>query len=144
MSTVASMAPIHPGEILAEDYLAPLGITQHALAVALHVPPRRGSTACVAPRVGCAGRADVSVRVARLVRCPCRRKNAARASITRCVITTPRYGRDRTSPWCISTCSSRCSGATNSHSSPDSRNRTDRAWATMSSVTDGTAPIQPG
>lgn len=42
METVTgSTAPIHPGEILAEEYLAPLGISQHGLAVALHVPPRR-------------------------------------------------------------------------------------------------------
>jgi len=38
---MVSIAPIHPGEILAEEYLAPLGITQHALAVAIGVPPRR-------------------------------------------------------------------------------------------------------
>jgi antitoxin HigA-1 len=41
MNTAAPIAPIHPGEILAEEYLAPLDITQHALAVAIHVPPRR-------------------------------------------------------------------------------------------------------
>lgn len=41
MSTTASMSPIHPGEILAEEYLAPLGITQHKLAVDIGVPPRR-------------------------------------------------------------------------------------------------------
>ena len=35
------MPPIHPGEILAEEYLAPLGITQHRLAVDIRVPPRR-------------------------------------------------------------------------------------------------------
>lgn len=35
------MAPIHPGEVLAEEYLAPLGVTQHRLAVAIGVPPRR-------------------------------------------------------------------------------------------------------
>lgn len=40
MST-ASMAPIHPGEVTAEEYLAPLGVTQHKLAVAIGVPPRR-------------------------------------------------------------------------------------------------------
>jgi addiction module HigA family antidote len=40
MST-AFMSPIHPGEILAEEYLGPLGITQHKLAVAIGVPPRR-------------------------------------------------------------------------------------------------------
>lgn len=37
----ATMPPIHPGEILAEDYLAPLGVTQHRVAVAIGVPPRR-------------------------------------------------------------------------------------------------------
>jgi plasmid maintenance system antidote protein VapI len=28
MSTTAALAPIHPGEILAEEYLIPLGVTQ--------------------------------------------------------------------------------------------------------------------
>ncbi len=41
MSTTATMPPIHPGEILAEEYLEPLGITQHKLAVDVKVPPRR-------------------------------------------------------------------------------------------------------
>lgn len=36
-----SMPPVHPGEILAEEYLDPLGVTQHRLAVAIGVPPRR-------------------------------------------------------------------------------------------------------
>lgn len=36
-----TMPPIHPGEILAEEYLTPLGVTQHRLAVAIRVPPRR-------------------------------------------------------------------------------------------------------
>ena len=35
------MPPIHPGEILAEEYLTPLGVTQHRLAVSIGVPPRR-------------------------------------------------------------------------------------------------------
>jgi antitoxin HigA-1 len=35
------MPPIHPGEVLMEDYLEPLGITQHRLAIAIGVPPRR-------------------------------------------------------------------------------------------------------
>ena len=35
------MRPIHPGEILREDYLAPLGLTPHALAVAMRVPASR-------------------------------------------------------------------------------------------------------
>jgi antitoxin HigA-1 len=39
--TATSMQPVHPGEVLAEEYLAPLGITQHKLAVSIGVPPRR-------------------------------------------------------------------------------------------------------
>ena len=35
------MRPIHPGEILREDFLAPLGMTPHALSKALNVPPAR-------------------------------------------------------------------------------------------------------
>lgn len=34
-------APIHPGEVLALDFLEPLGLSQYALAKALAVPPRR-------------------------------------------------------------------------------------------------------
>ncbi len=33
--------PIHPGEILMEDFLEGFGITQHRLAVSIGVPPRR-------------------------------------------------------------------------------------------------------
>ncbi len=35
------MRPIHPGEILREEYLAPLGMTPHALAMELRVPAPR-------------------------------------------------------------------------------------------------------
>ena len=38
---MATMAPIHPGEILAEDFLTPLEVTQHHLAVSIGVSPRR-------------------------------------------------------------------------------------------------------
>ena len=31
----------HPGEILAEEFMKPMGITQNALARAIGVPPRR-------------------------------------------------------------------------------------------------------
>jgi antitoxin HigA-1 len=41
MSATDSVSPIHPGEILTEEYLAPWGITQHKLAVDIGVPPRR-------------------------------------------------------------------------------------------------------
>ena len=35
------MRAIHPGEILREDYLLPLGMSANALARALHVTPAR-------------------------------------------------------------------------------------------------------
>jgi len=35
------LAPIHPGEILLEEFLQPLGISQYRLAKATSVPPRR-------------------------------------------------------------------------------------------------------
>ena len=35
------LAPIHPGEVLIEDFIEPLGVTQHSVAIALGVPPRR-------------------------------------------------------------------------------------------------------
>ncbi len=33
--------PIHPGEILLEDFLEPMGISQYKLAKNISVPPRR-------------------------------------------------------------------------------------------------------
>lgn len=39
--TKNGMRPIHPGEILREDYLKPLGMSANALAKALHVTPAR-------------------------------------------------------------------------------------------------------
>ena len=33
--------PVHPGEVLMEEFLDPLGVTQHRLAVEIGVPPRR-------------------------------------------------------------------------------------------------------
>lgn len=33
--------PIHPGEVLMEDFVAAFGITQNKLAVSIGVPPRR-------------------------------------------------------------------------------------------------------
>src|SRR5690625_8008348 len=41
MST--TMTPIHPGEVLLEEFLEPLGVTQHRLAVSIAVPPRRNN-----------------------------------------------------------------------------------------------------
>ena len=39
--SVAAVAPIHPGEVLMEDFIEGFGITQRKLAVAIGVPPRR-------------------------------------------------------------------------------------------------------
>ena len=36
-----TIAPIHPGEILMEEFLEPLEVSQNRLAVAIGVPPRR-------------------------------------------------------------------------------------------------------
>lgn len=35
------MRPIHPGEILREEFLNPFGLNPHSLAMALHVPAPR-------------------------------------------------------------------------------------------------------
>ena len=35
------LAPIHPGEILIEEFLKPLGLSQYRLAKDISVPPRR-------------------------------------------------------------------------------------------------------
>lgn len=36
-----SIPPIHPGEILLEDFLKPMGISQNRLALAMRVPSNR-------------------------------------------------------------------------------------------------------
>ena len=54
------MRPVHPGEVLREEYLAPIGMSAHALAMELGVPAtriyeivkeRRGVTADTAERL---------------------------------------------------------------------------------------------
>jgi len=35
------ITPIHAGEILLEEFMQPLGLSQNALAKSLHVTPRR-------------------------------------------------------------------------------------------------------
>ena len=36
-----TMEPVHPGEILSEEFLIPLKISQYRLAKDINVPPRR-------------------------------------------------------------------------------------------------------
>ncbi len=38
---INNMRPIHPGEILREEFLLPIGMTTHALAMAIRVPAPR-------------------------------------------------------------------------------------------------------
>jgi len=38
---MAKLKNIHPGEILLEEFLIPMGVSQNALARAVGVPPRR-------------------------------------------------------------------------------------------------------
>ena len=41
MSNEKLLPPIHPGEILMEEFLKPIGISQYRLAKDISVPPRR-------------------------------------------------------------------------------------------------------
>lgn len=41
MRPKTTSTPIHPGEILLEEFMLPLGLSQNGLAVAIEVPPRR-------------------------------------------------------------------------------------------------------
>jgi addiction module HigA family antidote len=53
---------IHPGEILLEEFLAPMNISQNALARAIAVPPRRINEIVLGKR---AITADTALRLAR-------------------------------------------------------------------------------
>ena len=54
--------PIHPGEILREEFMVPRGLSQNALARALNVPPRRINEIVVETR---GITADTALRLAR-------------------------------------------------------------------------------
>ena len=41
MTAETVMAPVHPGEVLLEEFLSPLGVSQYQLAKAVDVPARR-------------------------------------------------------------------------------------------------------
>ena len=56
------LAPIHPGEILREEFMTPHGLSQNALARALGVPPRRINEIVLEKR---GIRADTALRLAR-------------------------------------------------------------------------------
>ncbi|HUH38912.1 MAG TPA: HigA family addiction module antitoxin [Spongiibacteraceae bacterium] len=56
-----SLPNIHPGEVLLEEFLAPMGISQNALARAADVPPRRINEIVLGKR---GVTADTAVRLA--------------------------------------------------------------------------------
>jgi addiction module HigA family antidote len=56
------MAPVHPGEILLEDFLKPMGITQYRLAKSIGVSQRRIGQIVAGQR---AITADTALRLAR-------------------------------------------------------------------------------
>ena len=56
------MAPVHPGEILLEDFMKPQGITQYRLAKAMSVYPRKVNEIVQGKR---AITADTALRLAR-------------------------------------------------------------------------------
>jgi len=59
---VETIPPIHAGEILRDEFMEPFGLSQNALAKALHVPPRRINEIVNAKR---AVTADTALRLAR-------------------------------------------------------------------------------
>lgn len=56
------LAPVHPGEVLRDDFLIPLGLSQYRLAHDLSVPPRRINEIVHGKR---AVTADTALRLAR-------------------------------------------------------------------------------
>src|SRR5690348_17076752 len=56
------LPPIHPGEVLLEEFLLPLGVSQYRLAKDIRVPPRRINEIVHGQR---AVTADTALRLAR-------------------------------------------------------------------------------
>ena len=54
--------PVHPGEVLFEEFLKPMGISQNRLALAIGVPPRRINEIVLEKR---GMTADTALRLAR-------------------------------------------------------------------------------
>lgn len=56
------LAPVHPGEILLEEFLEPMALSQNRLALAIGVPPRRINEIVLGKR---GITADTALRLAR-------------------------------------------------------------------------------
>lgn len=59
---MSDRTPIHPGEILSEEFLIPMAISQSRLARDVNVPPRRINEICLGKR---AVTPDTALRLAR-------------------------------------------------------------------------------
>ena len=59
---VRKLAPVHPGEVLLEEFLNPMNLSQNRLALALGVPPRRINEIVLGKR---GITADTALRLAR-------------------------------------------------------------------------------
>ncbi len=57
-----TFAPVHPGEILLEEFLKPMGLSQYRLAKEIGVPPRRINEIVLGRR---AITADTALRLSR-------------------------------------------------------------------------------
>ena len=57
-----ALANIHPGEILLEEFLQPMELSQNAAAKAMQVPPRRINEICLGKR---AVTPDTAIRLSR-------------------------------------------------------------------------------
>lgn len=62
ISDGSRLPPVHPGEVLLHDFIEPMAITQHALALSIAVPPRRINEIVHCKR---AVSADTALRLAR-------------------------------------------------------------------------------
>lgn len=59
---VKRLPPVHPGEVLLEEFLTPMGISQYRLAKDINVPPRRINEIIHGTR---SASADTALRLAR-------------------------------------------------------------------------------
>jgi addiction module HigA family antidote len=59
------LTPIHPGEVLLEEFLKPMGISQYHLAKDISVPPRRINEIVLGKRTVTA---DTALRLSRYLR----------------------------------------------------------------------------
>ena len=56
------LSPIHPGEVLSEEFLTPMNLSQNRVALAIGVPPRRINEIVLGKR---GVSADTALRLAR-------------------------------------------------------------------------------